>query len=97
MKLYKLSLNIGLFISILIVPVMGTYSIDALSKFYAYKKLLNPSIELTLDRFHFFLKNELKREWIKTLASKPLSDNESPFKNWGQKTGVKALLLKLYF
>ena len=82
MKLYKLSLNIRLFISILIILVMGSYSIGVLSKFYTYEKSVNPSIELTLDRFHFFLKNELKSECIKTLAPKPLSDDESFLKTF---------------
>lgn len=66
----------------LFISVFGYFTVKALSNFYAYKKAVAPKMELTLDIFHFFLKNEMKKEWIKISASKPLSDVESPLKTF---------------
>lgn len=80
--MFKIPSRIALFLSFLIVFTLGTYSISALSKFYDYKKRVSPNMELTVDRFHFFLKNEFKREWIKLTVSKPLNDEESALKTF---------------
>jgi len=82
MKLFKIKLPIALFLSLLIVLVIGSFSILALNDFYVYKKAVAPKIELTLDMFHFFLGNNIKKEWIKITASKPLNDDESPLKTF---------------
>lgn len=79
--LKKLS-YISYFLSLLIIIVLALYSYSALNQFYKYKNAVNPTMELTLDRFHFFLKNEFKREWIKLISPKPLSDENSSLKTF---------------
>lgn len=51
---------------------------NALQKFYIYKKAIDPTMKLTLERFHFFFKNELEKEWLKLNAPTPLSDEKTP-------------------
>lgn len=74
--------SIALLISILIVGVITNFVLNALSSFYSYKNISAPKMELTLDRFHFFLKNELKKEWLNITVSKPLKDESSPLKTF---------------
>ncbi len=82
MKLYKLPLNIALFLSVLIILAISTYSISALSKFYSYKKVVSQNMELTLDHFHFLLRDELKTEWLQLTAPEALSDRETPLRTF---------------
>ena len=82
MKLHKLSLNIALFVSLLIILVVGFYSIQAIADFNSYKKATNQNMELTQDRFKFFLKNTIEKDYIKLTAPKPLKDEESPLKTF---------------
>lgn len=61
---------------------MMTLAGKSLNSFYSYQKSIFPKIELTLDRFHFFFKNELKKEWLKLTAPEPLPDVNSPLKTF---------------
>ena len=73
---------ISYFLSLLIIVVLTIYSYNALTQFYKYKNAINPKLELNLDRFHFFLKNEFKREWIKFTSPKPLNDEDTSLKTF---------------
>lgn len=64
------------------VAVLGFYSLNAIVKFNEYKNVIKPDLELTADRFHFFLKNEFKRDWMKLTAPDPLTDEQSPLKSF---------------
>ncbi|NOR54969.1 MAG: hypothetical protein GQ531_02055 [Sulfurovum sp.] len=81
-NLLRPRLNISMLIALLIILTMTFYSVLALNSFYTYKKIVNPTLELTLDRFHFFLKNELKKEYINITTPKALNDDESPLKTF---------------
>ena len=78
-------------ISFLLFLVLGFFSLNAILKFYQYQEAISPNIELTRDLFHFFLQNELKREWVKLTAPKPLTDEESPLKTFHISVSQKGL------
>lgn len=65
-------------ISLLVFLLFLSISIKGLSSFYAYKNAVSPKIELTLDRFHFFVKNELITVFLKLITPKHLPDSKSP-------------------
>lgn len=76
---------VSLLISFIIITLLG----KSLNSFYNYQKFdselhgsVSGKMELTLDRFHFFLRNELKKEWLQLKASKPVSDSDSPLKTF---------------
>ncbi len=78
MNIYKISLSIGVFISLLIVLTLSTYIFLALNNFYDYQNKVNSTMQLTLDNFHFFLKNEIKKEYAHITAPKLQNDKDSP-------------------
>ena len=55
---------------------------NALQAFNTYKDAIDPALKLTVDRFHFLIKDEIRREWLKVVAPSPLSDQESPLKTF---------------
>ena len=55
---------------------------NALKAFNTYKDAIDPELKLTVDRFHFLIKDEIRREWLKVIAPSPLSDQESPLKTF---------------
>ncbi len=71
-------LSTGLLLSLVIVFVWLSFVFHAIGDFYSYKKATKTNIELTLDSFHFFLKNAILKEWVKQTAPKPLPDELSP-------------------
>lgn len=79
---FKLKLNISILISILIIIIIASYTFLALSNFYTYKKIVAPELELTTERFHFFLNNEFRKEWMRLAAPNVLTDKESPLKTF---------------
>ena len=81
-SILKIRLNKAVFLSLLIVSILSYFLIKALGSFYEYKNVVNPKIELTLDRFHLYFKNELKKEYIKITAPIPLKDSDSPLKTF---------------
>jgi len=90
-KIYKLKINLGLLISLLLIAILVFYSLNALLSFYAYKKSASPSIELTVENVHFFLRNELKKEWLRIIAPYPLRDEDSPLKTFHITVGQEEL------
>ena len=73
--------TIALFISALIWAVFLLYSIKAIVAFNEYKAV-DPKMELTLDRFHFFLRREFLEMNQALVTLDPLSDQESPLKTF---------------
>ena len=56
------------------------YALSAVNNFYKYKHAVASNLEFTMDHFHFLLKNEFYKDWIKLTASSPQSDDESLLK-----------------
>lgn len=81
-KIIKLRFNLAALISILFFSLFSSIFIEAMLSFNAYKKAVDPKMELTLDRFHFFFKNKIKEQWTKITSPKPLSDKDSPLKTF---------------
>jgi hypothetical protein len=68
--------------SILLIIIWIYFVANALNNFFMYKKSVAPSLDLTVDRFHFFLKNEINKEWIQLTSPKPTNDYESALKTF---------------
>lgn len=79
---FKLSLPIAVFISLIILYPVASLSIKALSDFYNYQRAVDPEMQLNLPRFHYFLKNRVKREWIRIISPSSLPDELSPLKTF---------------
>ena len=82
MNIFKIRLPIALFISLLIISIVGSFVYSSLAEFYRYKKTINPTLELTEDRFHFFIQDAIEKEWIKLTAPKVQSDEQSPLRTF---------------
>ena len=82
MNIFKIRPILGVFISLLIISVLALLSLSAIKNFSAYKKVLNQELSLNSDIFRFFLKNELKYEYTKLTAPKPLKDEASQLKTF---------------
>ncbi len=82
MNIFKIKLYLSLFLSLLIISILGSFVYSALADFYQYKRVVNPNLTLTKDRFHFFMQNTLEKEWIKLVAPKVQKDNKSPLKTF---------------
>jgi len=82
MKLFKLSKPLGFLISVLLILMISIVSINALIKFSIYTSKVSPNMELTTDRLKFFVKNEIKREWLEQSALNPVNDNDSQLKTF---------------
>ncbi len=80
--IYRIRLNLGILLSLLIISISSYFIFNALNSFYSYKNAVAPKMVLTLDIFHFFLKNELKKEKLKFTVDPVLSDTESPLKTF---------------
>ncbi len=78
----KITLPIAVFISLLILYPMVSFSIKALSDFYQYQDIVDPDMQLNLQRFHFFLKNRVLKTYIKFTAKTPLSNKQSQLKTF---------------
>ena len=81
-SIWRVKFNIAILISLLIGLIFGFYSILAIKSFYNYRDTINPKLELNLDIFHFFLRNELKKEWIEYISPKVKIDRESKLKSF---------------
>jgi len=82
MNIFKLRLSIGLLLLSLIIWILASLSFQAVEDFYTYKKAINKKLDLTLDRFHFFLKERIQREWMKLTAPPVPKDSDSPLKTF---------------
>jgi hypothetical protein len=81
-KIYKLKLNITIILILLLVSMFTTVVINALSEFYNYRKVVDQEMELTLDRFHFFLRKQLNYELMNITSPDPVNDEDSPLKTF---------------
>lgn len=79
---FKLSLPIAVFISLIILYPVASLSIKALSDFYNYQRAVDPEMQLNLPRFHYFVKNRVKKEWIKIISPSSQSDEQSSLKTF---------------
>jgi len=82
MNILKIRLAIALFISLLIISLLTSLVYTSLADFYQYKKIINPTLKLTKDRFHFFVQNTIQKEWIRLTAPKVQRDEQSPLKTF---------------
>ena len=82
MNILKIRLPIALFLSLLIISILSSFIYSSLGEFYQYKKTINPNLELTKDRFHFFIQNSIQKEWIRLTAPKVQSDKQSPLRTF---------------
>ncbi len=82
MNIFKIRLSPALFLSLLIVFVINSFALVALSDFYQYKKIVNPNLELSVDRFHFFLKNSIQKQWMKITSPLVQKDTMSHLKTF---------------
>ncbi len=70
-------------LAVLFLAVLGSLSVRALEDFYSYKKALKmEDLSLNWDRFLFFLKKEIKYEYIDLKAKKVLKNDKSPLKTF---------------
>jgi len=77
-RLNKKTIYVLVLIFVLFLSYLSSVSFRAVEDFYSYKRAMGIETPLTLKRFLFFFKKELKYEKEKFLAKKPLEDDESP-------------------
>jgi len=82
MNILKIRLSTALFLSLLIISLLSSLIYSSLAQFYQYKKIVNPTLTLTKDRFHFFIQDSIQKEWIKLTAPKVQRDEQSPLKTF---------------
>ena len=82
MSILKLKLSIGLLTSFLILLVLGSFIIVSINDFYRYNKATNIKLELTKDRLHFFIKNNIKKDLLKLTEPDVLKDDKSLLKTF---------------
>ncbi|WP_031485108.1 CotH kinase family protein [Maridesulfovibrio frigidus] len=68
--------------SLLLVALVGNYTVRALSSFYRMQTALVPEATLDQNTMKYFLRAEFKKEWVKMTAETPLKDEESPLKTF---------------
>jgi len=73
---------IAILISMMMLYPMGAFSLKALADFYQYQTIVDPKMELSLPRFHYFLKNRVKKAEIKWFAPQALTDEQSLLKTF---------------
>ncbi len=78
----KSILAISFFLSLAILYPIASFSFRALAEFYNYQALVDNTMELNFPRFHYFLKNKVKREQVKLTATSAPEDNESKLKTF---------------
>lgn len=78
----KSILAISFVLSLAILYPVASFSFRALADLYNYQALVDNTMSLNLPRFHYFLKNEVKRELVKLTASSAPKDNESKLKTF---------------
>jgi len=78
----KLSLPIGVLLSLIILYPVISISLKALSDFYIYQKVVDPEMQLNLPRYHYFVKNRVKKEWIKIISPIAQKDEKSALKTF---------------
>jgi len=81
-SIFKIRTITAIVLSAMLFAFVGNFTIRALSSFYRIQTALAPKAELSLDDYKFFLRAELKKEWVKLTASTPLKDSESPLKTF---------------
>ncbi len=69
-------------ILLLLFFILLFFSLKALFSLEEYKNRVDSNITINFDRFYFFLKDTLKKEYIKFTAPSPLSNRESKLKTF---------------
>ncbi len=82
MNIFKLRLSIGILSSFLIIIILSILIITSVNDFNNYNKAANTKLKLTKDRFHFFIKNNIKKELLKITAPNVIKDEETPLKTF---------------
>lgn len=67
---------------LLLLLVIGSLAFNALSNFYAYQQKVDPKMRLSFEHFAFLFEIELKEQYLRLKAPKPLSDEASPLKTF---------------
>jgi len=62
LSIYHIKLYKALLISLVIITVLITFIARAYYDFSLYKKHIDPALTLTIERLHFFIKNNLIKE-----------------------------------
>ncbi|MCK4782826.1 MAG: CotH kinase family protein [Desulfobacteraceae bacterium] len=78
LKIYKIRFFYSFLISLFLVIICAVIVSNALSDLYDYDRI--HKTELSGDSLKFFLKNWIRKEWMRRTAAK--TDNESPLKTF---------------
>lgn len=82
LKIIQIKLHAAILLSLLLVSLVVAVSLISIKNFLIYQEKVDPEVNLNIKTFHYYVKNYLKKEYIKYTSPKELKDDESSLKTF---------------